>query len=79
MSFLNFDEQLIPLDVWIQSFVDWLVLNYRDLFQILKVPIELTLEWLEWFFAVLPPWLVILLFALAAWRYAGKRVTVLPC
>jgi glycine betaine/proline transport system permease protein len=74
MGFLSFEEQIIPLDEWIQSFVDWLVLNYRDVFQVLKTPVEVTLKALEWLFAVLPPWLVILLFAAAAWRYAGKRV-----
>ena len=76
MRILNFDEQLIPLDEWIQTAVDWLVFNYRDFFQVLKVPVEISLEGLEWLFATLPPSVVILLFALAAWRYAGKRVTV---
>jgi glycine betaine/proline transport system permease protein len=76
MHLFNFDEQLIPLDEWVQTFVDWLVQNYRDVFQIIKVPIELSLNGLEWFFTILPPWLVIVLFAAAAWRYAGKRVTV---
>ena len=76
MHIFNFDEQLIPLDVWIQTAVDWLVLNYRDFFQMLKVPIELCLNGLEWIFTSLPPVVVIVLFAVAAWRYAGKRVTV---
>jgi glycine betaine/proline transport system permease protein len=76
MRIFNFDEQLIPLDEWVQALVDWLVLNYRDYFQIIKKPIELCLESLEWFFSVLPPWLIILLFAVAAWRFAGKRVTL---
>ncbi len=76
MHLFNFDEQLIPLDEWVQTFVDWLVQNYREIFQIIKVPIELSLNGLEWFFTVLPPWLVILLFAAGAWRYAGKRVTI---
>lgn len=76
MHIFNFDEQLIPLDEWIQTFVDWLVLNYRDMFQIIKMPIEISLEALEWFFTVLPPFVIILLFAAAAWRYAGKSVTV---
>jgi len=74
MSLLNFDEQLIPLDDWVQSGVDWLVTNYRDLFQVIKVPIEKTLDGLQWLFEVLPPSVVILLLAVAAWRYAGKRV-----
>ncbi|MDH3544045.1 MAG: proline/glycine betaine ABC transporter permease [Desulfuromonadales bacterium] len=76
MQIFNFDEQLIPLDEWIQTAVDWVVLNYRDFFQVIKVPVELSLEGLEWLFATLPPFVVILLFAIAAWRYAGKRVTV---
>ncbi|MDG5469119.1 proline/glycine betaine ABC transporter permease [Deltaproteobacteria bacterium IMCC39524] len=75
MRIFNFDEQLIPLDEWIQTAVDWVVLNYRDFFQVIKVPVELSLEGLEWLFATLPPFVVILLFAIAAWRYAGKRVT----
>jgi len=76
MRIFDFSEQLIPLDEWVQSAVDWLVLNYREFFQILKVPVEISLEALEWFFATLPPFVVILLFAFAAWRFAGKRVTV---
>ena len=76
MRIFNFDEQLIPLDEWIQIAVDWTVLNYRDFFQIIKVPVEISLEGLEWFFSTLPPFVVILLFAVAAWRYTGKRVTV---
>jgi glycine betaine/proline transport system permease protein len=73
---LNFEEQLIPLDDWIQAGVDWLVNHHRGLFQLIKVPIEKTLEGLQWGFETLPPIAVILLLALAAWRYAGKRVTV---
>jgi glycine betaine/proline transport system permease protein len=74
MRLLNFDEQLIPLDDWVQDGVSWLVTNYRDVFQVIKVPIEKTLEGLQWLFAFLPPSVVILLFGFAAWRYAGKRV-----
>jgi len=76
MNIFNFDEPLIPLDEWIQTFVDWLVANYREVFQVIKTPVEWSLGGLEWLFATLPPWLVILLFAVAAWRFAGKRVTV---
>jgi glycine betaine/proline transport system permease protein len=76
MRFFAFDEQLIPLDEWIQTFVDWLVFNYREFFQVIKVPVEISLEGLEWLFSTLPPWLIIAFFAFAAWRYAGKRITV---
>ena len=76
MRIFDFDEQVIPLDEWIQTGVDWLVLNYRDFFQVIKIPVEISLEGLEWLFSALPPFVVILLFAVAAWRFAGKRVTV---
>lgn len=76
MRILDFDAHIIPLDQWIQTFVDWLVLNYRDFFQVVKTPIELSLNGLEWVFSSLPPIVVILLFALAAWRFAGKRVAI---
>ncbi len=76
MSLLNFDKKLIPLDEWVQTFVDWLVFNHRDIFQAIKAPIELCLKGFEWFFTALPPEVVVLLFALAAWRFAGKRVTL---
>lgn len=76
MHIFNFTEQLIPLDRWVQITVDWLVLHYREYFQIIKIPVELSLEGLEWLFASLPPFVIILLFAGVAWRYAGKRVTL---
>ncbi len=76
MNLLTFKEKVIPLDEWVQSFVDWLVFNHRDIFQAIKTPIELCLKGFEWFFTVLPPVVVILLFAVAAWRFAGKKVTI---
>lgn len=76
MNFFSFEEQLIPLDQWVQTFVDWLVFNYRGFFQALKVPIEISLQSLEWFFTTLPAPVVILLFVLLAWRFAGRGVAI---
>ncbi|PLY12549.1 MAG: glycine/betaine ABC transporter permease [Desulfuromonas sp.] len=74
MNLLNFKEKLIPLDEWVQTFVDWLVYNHRDVFQAIKVPIELCLKVFEWLFTVLPPELVIVLFVAVAWKFAGRRI-----
>ncbi|MEA3363621.1 MAG: proline/glycine betaine ABC transporter permease [Thermodesulfobacteriota bacterium] len=76
MNFFSFEEKLIPLDEWIQTFVDWLVYNYRGIFQALKTPIEIALQGFEWIFNVLPPVVVIILLAVAAWRYAGRNTTI---
>ncbi|MFO7765879.1 MAG: proline/glycine betaine ABC transporter permease [Pelovirga sp.] len=76
MKFFTFEEQLIPLDSWVQSFVNWLVINHRDVFQAIKVPIEWSLQGLEWVFTTLPPIVVILLFTVAAWRFAGRGIAI---
>ena len=76
MSIFNFDKQLIPLDDWVQDFVNWLVLNYRDIFQAIKAPIEVCLQSFDWLFNALPPIVIILVFAVAAWRFAGRNVTI---
>jgi len=76
MNFLSFEKKLIPLDEWVQEFVNWLVLNHRDIFQAIKAPIELCLKGFEWFFTFLHPVVVIVLFAYAAWRFVGKKTTV---
>ena len=76
MHLLNFTDRVIPLDEWVQQAVDWLVLNYRDIFQSIKIPIEKTLQGLEWTFTILPPIVIIAIFALLAWRYAGRRIMV---
>jgi len=76
MNLFSFEDKLIPLDEWVQDFVDWLVFNHRDIFQAIKAPIELCLKGFEWLFTSLHPGVVILLFAVAAWRFAGKKVTV---
>lgn len=76
MRLLEFEDQMIPLDEWVQDGVRWLALNYRDLFQAVKVPIEKALEGFDWLFNSLPPSVVIVLLALLAWRYAGKRVAL---
>jgi len=76
MSFFEFEERLIPLDQWIQSAVDFLVENYREVFQVIKFPIEKTLEGFEALFTSVHPLIIIAFFAFFAFRLAGKRVAV---
>jgi glycine betaine/proline transport system permease protein len=76
MNIFNFKEHQIPLDEWVQDSVDWLVFNHRDIFQAIKAPIELCLKGFEWLFTALPPVVVILLFAVVAWKFAGRRIAI---
>jgi glycine betaine/proline transport system permease protein len=71
-----FEDKVIPLDMWVSQFVDWLVENYRDIFQALKWPVEQTLNGLDAGLNALPPILVIALIAIAAWRFSGKGLGI---
>ncbi len=71
-----FQEQVIPLDAWVSTFVDWLVNNYRGFFQALKWPVEQTLSGFDIGLNALHPVIIIILLALAAWRFSGVRLAV---
>lgn len=70
----SFDERVIPLDVWITTFVNWLVEGYRWFFQMIKWPVDFTLSGVSDGLLATPPVLVILVFALIAWRVSGFKL-----
>ncbi len=72
----SFEERVIPLDSWITMFVDWLVEGYRWFFQAIKWPVEFTLTGIENGIVALPPLVVIILFALCAWKTSGVRLSI---
>ena len=71
-----FADKVIPLDIWVSQFVEWLVDNYRDLFQALKWPVEKTLSGFDTGLNALPPWLVIIAIALLAWKFSGVKLAI---
>ncbi|MBU0973691.1 MAG: proline/glycine betaine ABC transporter permease [Proteobacteria bacterium] len=71
-----FEEKIIPLDGWISTFVDWLVENHREFFQLLKWPVEKTLIGFDMGLNALPPFVIILAIAFLAWRFSGKGLAV---
>lgn len=71
-----FEDKVIPLDIWVSQFVEWLVDNYRDIFQAMKWPVEQTLTGLDAGLNALSPIIVIVVLALAAWRFSGKGLAV---
>ena len=71
-----FEDSMIPLDVWVSQFVDWLVDNHRDFFQALKWPVEQTLNGFDAGLNALWPPVIIVLLALAAWKFSGKGLAI---
>ena len=70
----NFDERVIPLDVWITTFVDWLVEGYRWFFQMIKWPVDFTLSGVSDGLLATPPVLIIIVFGIIAWRVSGFKL-----
>ena len=71
-----FEYKVIPLDVWVSQFVEWLVDNYRHIFQAMKWPVEQTLNGFDHGLNWLHPIVVIIVIALAAWRFSGVWLSV---
>lgn len=67
------DAFRLPIDKWIQYFIDWLVDHWRPAFQAMRWPIQQVLNTLTEFLNALPIWLVVIVFALLGWRTAGYR------
>ncbi len=69
-----FEAYKLPLDDWIQSGVDWLILNMRPVFLTIRWPVAKTLDGFEAFLQAIPVWVFLLATSFLAWRIAGSRV-----
>ena len=72
-----FQGTLIPVGDWAQTFIDWLVANFRYIFQFLKEPVDLVLSLLEVGLRSIPPMVTIVLVGLLGWQVAGARIGAL--
>lgn len=67
------DQYVLPLDKVIQGVVDWLVNDWRPVFQALRWPISQVLDSVSSGLHALPFWVVILFFLGVGWKTAGLR------
>lgn len=66
----------IPLEEWIQTFVEWFVHWFRPFFQAVRLPIAATLDAMQSVLTGMPVLLVVAAVFLIAWRAAGLRVAL---
>jgi glycine betaine/proline transport system permease protein len=71
-----FEDKVIPLDIWVSQFVEWLVDNYREFFQTIKWPVDQTLMGLDSLLNAIHPIIIIALLAFAAWRFSGVILAI---
>ncbi len=71
-----FEEAVIPLEGWVSQFVEWLVNNYRFVFQAIKWPVDMTLTGFDIGLNWLNPIVVIIAFGLMAWKFSGIKLSI---
>lgn len=74
--FFNQSVEIIPLGDWISALVDWIVTNFRWVFQLIRVPISQVLNGIEAFFQGLPPIAFLIILGLLAWQFAGRGIAI---
>jgi len=67
---------VVPLDQWIQVGVRWLAMHFRPLFQTIKWPVETLLTTIDNGLQAIPFPILIVVFALLAWRAASRGVAL---
>lgn len=71
-----FQHKLIPFAHWVETFLNWLVANFRPAFQAISVPIDFILSLFQTVLQHLPAPVMLVLVLLIAWQIAGFRFGV---
>lgn len=71
-----FQDAVIPLDIWVDDGLAWLVENFRPLFQAIRTPIDATLGAVETTLMVMPDLLVILILTGLALVLSGRALAI---
>ncbi|MEO1191555.1 MAG: ABC transporter permease subunit [Pseudomonadota bacterium] len=69
-----FDTEWVPIGDWAEAALQWVVINFRFIFQAIKVPFEIVLTGLEDGLTEAPDLLILALIVLVAWQAGGRRL-----
>jgi glycine betaine/proline transport system permease protein len=71
-----FQEAVIPLGDWVDTGLDWVVDNFRPLFQAIRLPIDATLTGIESTLLAIPDLFMVVIMGLLAWQAGGRRLGI---
>lgn len=71
-----FDFYTIPLDDWITTGINFVVDNFRPLFQTIRQPVSWLLEGIGQMLLSIPPSILVIIIGLIAWQLAGRSIAV---
>ncbi len=66
----------LPVGTWVESLIDWLVANFRDIFMAIRWPVDKTLDAMQSLLLATPPLVILILVWLVGWQVAGLRITL---
>ena len=69
-----FREALIPLEAWVEAVLDFVVANFRPVFQAIRWPVDGVLSTIEAGLLSVPALVMVALIGLLAWQAAGPRL-----
>ena len=71
-----FQDAVIPLGTWVDQGLEWLVDNFRGVFQSIRWPIDATLTGIESALLAVPDILMLVIIGLLAWQASGRRLAI---
>ncbi|RAH96949.1 proline/glycine betaine ABC transporter permease ProW [Acuticoccus sediminis] len=71
-----FNHAIIPLEAWVERALDFVVANFRPVFQAVRWPIDGVLSTIESTLLGVPALVMLVLIGLLAWQAAGRRLGV---
>ncbi|SIO45910.1 glycine betaine/proline transport system permease protein [Rhodovulum sp. ES.010] len=71
-----FDHAVIPLESWVETALDFVVDNFRPVFQAIRWPVDGVLSTIEATLLSVPALVMVLLIGLLAWQTAGPRLGI---
>lgn len=69
-----FDTEWVPIGGWVEAALQWVVDNFRFVFQAVKVPFDIVLTGLEDALTGAPDLLMLAIIVLIAWQAGGRRL-----
>ena len=72
-----FDKEWVPVGTWVEVALQWVVANFRFIFQAIKVPFDIVLTGLEDVLTGTPDLLMLAIIALVGWQAGGRKLALI--
>ena len=72
-----FDKEWVPVGTWVEVALQWVVANFRFIFQAIKVPFDIALTGLEDVLTGTPDLLMLAIIALVGWQAGGRKLALI--